>query len=485
MKKYFSFLAAIMIGAIVFTGCKKDKPEPTVIDTPVYGMQIKGTATGNEVLVIDEKQMVEPSSDYSVKVEREGMLYGIHYLVAGDFTIKNVLANSEVAYGLDNVEEVTQEAETVEPIVYKKAKLTEGGTAAFTVAEEGLYYIITDATTAQMWIMKINNFELSANGDKAVFVEGSAEGATFKLEATDLRAKFKVRMNTAWKFIFEDVPFTGEGGAEGDHCRPVISYGGALDALTAEGNDIEVDNGGQLLNFTFTWNPESTGMKGITATTEGAGELPPAEFPDEIYVVGSATAYGWDTPGSNANAIMHKIAGDGNDGIYWKICHVVGGEGFKVSGADWGAFNTGFAEVNEFDAEGLNIVDASGNLSIEESGMVMIVVDFRDDMVKLSVRPAEVYGMGPTFGGWDTGVATNLFKVDNENKVLNSPALVADDNIRMYAAHPWIADWWQAEFNVYEGAIVYRGNGGDQEAVPGTTGQVISLMFDDNTGVIQ
>ena len=93
--------------------------------------------------------------------------------------------------------------------------------------------------------------------------------------------------------------------------------------------------------------------------------------------------------------------------------------------------------------------------------------------------------MGDAFGGWDGGKAENLFIVDNTAKTVTSPPLLADGNIRMYVAHAWISDWWQAEFNVVGNTIEYRNDGGDQESVPGTKGQVITLNFDNNSGDIK
>jgi len=162
-----------------------------------------------------------------------------------------------------------------------------------------------------------------------------------------------------------------------------------------------------------------------------------------------------------------------------------GSEGFKVSAADWGDPNIGFAEVNEFDAEGVAVSDNGGNMSVAEGGMYMVVVNLRDDMTKVSVTPAAVYGIGDAFGSWDAGVAENLFTIDNEAKTLVSPAVAADANVRMYASHAWIPDWWNAEFNVFDGAIVYRNDGGDQDPVSVTAGQVVTLHFDDNTGTIE
>jgi hypothetical protein len=212
-------------------------------------------------------------------------------------------------------------------------------------------------------------------------------------------------------------------------------------------------------------------------------------FPEAMYLVGDGTAYGWDAPGGNADAIMHKCAGGApTEGIYWKICHIEGGVGFKVSAENWGDPNLGFDQVEEFDANGVTVSSADGNMSVAASGMYIVVLNLRDDMIKLSIKEAEVYGMGdafPTNPVWNEDDPANLFTIDVAAKTLTSPALGANGNIRMYAQHDWIPAWWQAEFNVYSGVIEYRNNSdSDQDPVAGTTGQVVTLMFDDNTGTI-
>ncbi|KAF5030644.1 Outer membrane protein SusF [anaerobic digester metagenome] len=117
--------------------------------------------------------------------------------------------------------------------------------------------------------------------------------------------------------------------------------------------------------------------------------------------------------------------------------------------------------------------------------MYMVVLNLRDNQTKLSITPAEVYGIGDAFTNWDEDAPANLFTVNNDTKTLVSPALPTSGNIRMYANHPWIPSWWNAEFNLYDGKIKYRNDGDDQEPVPGTAGNVITLSFDDNTGSIQ
>ena len=210
------------------------------------------------------------------------------------------------------------------------------------------------------------------------------------------------------------------------------------------------------------------------------------EYPEAMYLVGDGTAYGWDTPGTVDNAIMHKCASATGEGIYWKILHLEANTGFKVSAASWNDPNLGFGGA-DMDAEGVTVTDNGGNMQVAESGMYIVVLNLRDDMTKLSIKTAAVYGIGDAFGAndWAEDAASCLFTIDNTAKTLTSPALTADGNIRIYASHSWIPAWWNAEFNLFSGVIEYRNEGGDQDAVAGTTDQVVTLHFDDNTGSIQ
>ena len=114
-------------------------------------------------------------------------------------------------------------------------------------------------------------------------------------------------------------------------------------------------------------------------------------------------------------------------------------------------------------------------MKVNESGQYIVVVNLRDNKTKVSVKPAEVFGIGEAFGGiWDAGVPANKFTVDNATKTIVFPALLSNGAIRM-----------NAEFRVDAGKIDYRNDGGDQAAVNGTAGQKITLKFDDNTGSIQ
>jgi hypothetical protein len=126
------------------------------------------------------------------------------------------------------------------------------------------------------------------------------------------------------------------------------------------------------------------------------------------------------------------------------------------------------------------------------SGYYMVVVNLETGAETIEVNEPLVYGIGDAFGAWDAATADYLFTIDNANEVLTSLAFVADASLRIHTtastftpvADGPAVEWWQAEFVVLNGAIEYRGTGGDQEASAVTTGQTVSLNFKDGTGTI-
>ena len=128
MKKSIFYLAMVLFGGVLTTSCEKDDDTPPVIDNPIYGMQIKGSATDGAVLVLDAKQMVEQNGSFD-KFVRTGMMYNILFLKAGEFTFSEVVADGVETYGATETAEVIQEAgnETVDALSYDSGKLVAGG----------------------------------------------------------------------------------------------------------------------------------------------------------------------------------------------------------------------------------------------------------------------------------------------------------------------------------------------------------------------
>jgi len=480
LRKLLYLMGVLMLAALVFVSCKKDEDDPPVIVED--GLYVKGPGTA--LADFDLKGLMKSTLNEVGQTPRASLME-IFIAVEGGadgFNIVKVAGEERTTYGpgADFALVPMEARDGEEP---KTADFWRGSVAVtntpFTVPEDGLYHVVfdTELNTVVVARAKWGIIGAATPGGWGTDTELTATFDLNKMEFSKTEVilfqdPYKFRYSNGWKI------FINTDGS----VKVNANLGGALDALTPGGADI-MHTEYAIFTIKLTWELGQP----ITASMERTGDGPVLpDFPEKMYLVGAATAYGWETPGHTEEALMHKLAGGGNnDGIYWKIAHLAGGEGWKLSAANWASPNIGFNEVTAFDAEGVAVTSVDGNMKVDVSGMYIIVLNLRDDATKVSVKPAAVYGMGDAFGGWVMGVEANKFTVDNEAKTLVSPPLIANGNIRMYAAHTWIPDWWHAEFNVFDGKIVYRGAGGDQPAVPGTAGQVITLWFDTNTGSIQ
>jgi len=480
----------LMALAVITTSCKKDEEEPTAPPVIVLdGVYVKGAGTA--LTGFDTKGKMAIAKNEVTQEDRASLMELYVAVKAGSegFNIITVEGNVQKVWGpgadFAMVAEADLDGDEPRDGIWR-GSLEETATP-FTVTEDGLYHIAFDSEVGIVVLAKVN-WGIIGGATPGGWGENTPlEAPAFDLNTmtytipsvTLTEDTWKFRYSNGWKIIL-DAEFDFGGADKG--IKVNTNLGGAASALVAGGDNIA---NAAYANYTVTLTWTLGGSYAATVVFESDGE-PLAEFPEAMYLVGAGTAYGWDEPGTVDAAIMHKAAGGGeSEGLYWKILHIEAGQGFKVSAAQWGSPNLGFAEVEEFDANGVAVSDIDGNLDVAESGMYTIVLDLRNDMTKLSVAPVMVYGIGDAFGSWDEDVAANLFTIDNTAKTVTSPATFVDGNIRMYADHAWIPAWWNAEFNVFSGVIEYRNDGGDQEVVPTTTGQVATLTFDDNTGTIQ
>lgn len=479
LKKTLRLSMVALLGLMtIVSSCKKDDPKP--IEIPVEdGIYVKGAGTA--LTDFDTKGLMKVTRNEVGQAERAGLVELYVAVKAGTdgFNIIIVTGGKPKVYGPGDDFALVAEEDKIsdEPREWlSRGSLKETATP-FTVPEDGLYHVVYDQTLNVVAVARakwglIGGATQNGWGGSTPLTESAFNLNTMTFQGTEIiltLGDYKFRYSSGWKIVLD-----------GELVRVNTNFGGAVNALVPGGDNIANTVNGYY-TITVTWNLDN----GITATVVKTGDYVPPAYPEAMYIVGAATAYGWDTPGTVDNAIMHKCAGGSpTEGLFWKICHLTADQGFKLAAANWGEPNLGFAQVDEFDTEGVTVTDVDGNMKIAESGMYMVVLDLRNATKKVSIKPAAVYGIGDAFGGWDAGVAGNLFTVDNVNKLIVSPALAANGNIRMYASHAWIPDWWNAEFNVYEGVIEYRNDGNDQAAVPGTAGQVVTLSFDDNTGSI-
>jgi hypothetical protein len=283
---------------------------------------------------------------------------------------------------------------------------------------------------------------------------------TWKMENVDMPAngEFKFAYGHGWKIQLDDAGNVKANTNLGMESLP-------------NGANIKVEKAG-LYTITLTYTLKGGDIAaGYTFTTECTQE---SNLPTELYMIGQDFG-GWDW---NSEGIVELTPVHSHSGAFWTTRYITAANGFKFCPKkEWSGDFTGLGTDSGYEAK-------DGNCFVAADGFYTIYIDLANNIV--AMEPAAVYGMGDCFGGWDVAKAENKFVA--EGTTLVSPAVAADGNIRMYVAAPAAitgVDWWQMEFNVFDGVIEYRGAGGDQAAVAATAGQKVTLDFNAGTGSIK
>ncbi len=312
----------------------------------------------------------------------------------------------------------------------------------------GFYKMILDTVNKTITISAGDVWSLigqinGSNWDKDVIM--TKDGDKWVSPVVTIDGEFKIRHNLDWTLSY--------GLAAGVE----VKLDEALKATSDNGGNIKLAAGDYKVTLDLA-------AETILITQ-------PA-FPETLYMIGDEFGgWNWDDAGVVA---MNPVASDNGVGQFWAIRYITAGKGFK--------FNSKKAWGGDFHSLTTNdgYTEAGGNCTVAEDGLYMIHVDFKREMVH--VEKARVYGIGDGFGGWNEGMEAALFATDGKTV---KATLAADAEIRMYAASSISnSDWWTREFIFFDGKIAYRGNGGDQERVKGTAGQVITLDFNAGTATL-
>ena len=190
------------------------------------------------------------------------------------------------------------------------------------------------------------------------------------------------------------------------------------------------------------------------------------KFPEKLYMIGQEFgSWNWDSDGVVEMTPVHS-----HPGMFWAVRHISD----PANGFKW---NTNRAwDGGEFNSLGNNVgFETPNNAVVDKPGIYMFFVDYTTKTI--TIEPAQVFGIGDAFGSWDAG--KHPFEAEGGKMVGTT---TGDGDLRIYATTSAASvDWWQMEFVILQGKIAYRGTGGDQERVPVTAGQKVTLDF--NTGV--
>ena len=483
MKKFFYILSAMALMA-GFTACdnEDDNGGINLDDIVLDGFYVYGEATGSDK-VLAENAMAAGSNEVEKKV-RSGMYEKYIWLEANkDFSLIENKAGeklyyganlTEVNYGYDENDESCKNYADNPNMMIQQGLLVVGEDApAMQVKETGLYHIVLDNNAngdlkegAQIIVQKAD-WGVRGGMNGWGFTKGEVKNDngvityTFKDQKLAANGEFKFASCHGWKINLD---------ADGI-VKAEVSLG-----LDDEGklnnnanNNIKVEKAG-LYDIVLTYTCKAGAL--ADSFTYTATLTQESTTPTTMHIIGNDFG-NWDW---NAASVVSMNPVHSHEGHFWAIRYMTTTTEFKFCAEK--AWNGDFAKL-----ETNSGFVTPNNSMVEADGLYLIYVDLENS--KVVVEPAKVYGIGDAFGGWDTLKEANLFAVAADGTAsISTPAA---GNLRMYAAYSGAeaGNWWQMEFNIYDGKIVYRAGGGDQEAVAVTAGQTVTLDFNKEAGSIQ
>lgn len=505
MKKIKLLSLCMLALTFIFTGCNPEKEKPDVDNIVEDGFYVVGEASAIANLTVDgaaKSIMANGINENDGQKTRDGM-YEKYIALEGGKPFQLVLkeGKSETIYGarLELSETLTGDNEPA--IQVYKGVMTANTTMQ--VKESGLYHIVLDLNkdgklSDKLILVAPVNFGIRGGMNGWGFTEltpSAFDKSKMTLTLKDVEVtgdtEFKFAYGGGWKIQLNSLS-DATGPEDPRYVKANTNLGNDSESdgealmpnkLKPGGKNIAIARG--VYTITLTWSLTQGDIKGsFVASIEKTGESQAPEYPEHIYMIGSSIG-GWDWSG---NYIITLNPVHSHPHAFWAIAYIdapATDPGFKFSPAkEWsGDFGKSGDAVD-------GIYDKGGeNLTVATAGYYMVYVDLKTN--KISVTAPTVYGIGDAFGGWDSGVAANLFTVDNTAKTITSPAFTNNGELRIHTTSPLAVkdeapvDWWQMEFIVLDGKIAYRANGNDQDRVAVTAGQKVSLNFQAGTGTIK
>lgn len=477
MKKIVQYIVTLLLLLIVGTSCE-DNANWRIITDVQQGTYITGTATIYSAVATSSALTAAPLDNAP-----EGTnVIGIYtWLKAdGEFTILKADAEGkQVTYGKGSVV-ATKPFETV--------ALVADGTP-FKVTKDGLYYVAYNVTDGQLTILPA---EFGIIGDatpskwdaetvmSTVAYDENQATVTFSMKDQVLDKKeMKFRYAQMWGAA---IPYGASTVTVhtnmGLSAAAAASISAAYSACKGGGANFKVDKKG---TYDIALKLDlKTALFSARAVLTGE-DTSSAELPTKIFINGSPYSSGWDWALSHQMTAIHS-----HEGMFWSIQYYEADAKIKFNNAmSWDGND--FGAPNE-DAVGFGTYDGGkSNLKIKDTGFYLVIVtaslseDKKSVVYKVTLAEPKVYLMGDCAEAGYNIAESGLFTV--ANGLFTSPVVKAG-NLRMCVAITGV-DWWQAEFNVSEGAIAYRGAGGDLASVPVTAGKIVKLNFKNDTAAIE
>ncbi|MDD4495993.1 MAG: SusF/SusE family outer membrane protein [Eubacteriales bacterium] len=306
---------------------------------------------------------------------------------------------------------------------------------------------------------------LAAHGDIVIALDNLEHNTTFKWKKSDLGVPAAPEYTLYVKT-----------GADKDAQRVSSAFADSIDVKLEDLNKILIAAGlepGSAVDVDFLVEASLSSNYKVTSAPVKVKVTPfKPVYPDAVYMIGQAFG-GWNWGDSG---VAEMIPVNGHAGKFWTVRYFANpGDGFKWNTKkDWGSDFFSLGKDVGFTTEG-------GNAFVSEVGFYIVLIDYTINTI--TIEPAQVYGMGDCFGGWNTG----KYPFTADGNVMKITTANAGD-LRIYAnssAAGVGGDWWRMEFILRDGKIEYRGNGGDQEPrVKVDAGKTVALNFNNGTGTV-
>ncbi|MDR2041547.1 MAG: SusF/SusE family outer membrane protein [Tannerella sp.] len=478
MKKIKFILVALMALPFTFISCGEDDDTPSgPVSVVEDGFYVVGEAAAIANLTETDapKALMAAGINEVDQTVRDGMYEKYVALEGGKpFSLTLKAGTAETKYGAALTLSDTLTGDNEPAIRVYKGTLTEGG--SLQVPESGLYHIVLDLNKDNLLSDKLILIAPVTWGVRGAmndwgFTEFPAptfNKTTLTYTLTDVTVEttgaFKFAYGGGWKI---------ELNSGGTTLVKANTNLGADDALGLKpgGGNIAIERAKYKIELTWKMEKGAIGNSYSykVTKTEDLGEAP---YPETLYMIGEDFGnWEWNSP-----AVAEMTQVNGHAGQFWCVRYFTANKGFKwCSVKDWSG---DFASIGA--NSGFSIAE-DGNAVVATDGFYIVLVDYLAKTI--TIESAAVYGIGDCFGSWDK--ATYPFTANQTAKTMSIVTTAASE-LRMYAASTATdADWWQTEFIILDGKIVYRGNEGDQERVTVEAGKTVTLDFNAGTGTIQ
>jgi hypothetical protein len=448
----YTLLISFMLPAV--QSCLREDPEPPVnADDGIY---IQGEATA--FLNFDVNGMMTEATNEATGQPGDG-LYEIFLAVSSaleGFNVIEVIDRTQTIYGplTENTIQLNGENGQISGTIQKGELGEEAG--VFTVGESGLYHVIIDRSSKTFVISPVSalslynrpaggqwsevNLELISGFDKSNMI----------FEASDLalgECEFRFRYGHG-----DRIEVSGAGVSVN------TSFGGDL-TNSDPGFDLTMVPGGSnyILEAQYTGNYSTlvnwTVGSGFSAVMTENNTL---EYPSQIFMVGDGiSTYTGEDAWNWAMNEFPMIPVYSMPHLFWKIVWLNsdGGMLFAPQQGPEGQFGKEGDKVDGYFNIGSEQVPVPGT-----PGHHMVIVNLQTNQVYVS--EPDVYLIGDAVGSWETENLDYKLTVDNAYRILTTLKEFYTGTLRMYAWHDgdWFGKWWNAEFNVSDGVIVFRGN---------------------------